>query len=47
MYRYDSTNTVANPNGTPNGFIADGPGGPSYEGNGQFVLYTAGGQDKG
>jgi uncharacterized protein YvpB len=40
MYRYDSTNTVANPNGTPNGFVADGPGGPSYEGNGQFVLYT-------
>ncbi len=40
MYRYDSTNTVANPNGTPNGFTADGPGGPSYEGNGQFVINT-------
>ena len=40
MYRYDSTNTVANPNGTPNGFIADGPGGPSYEGQGQFTIFT-------
>jgi hypothetical protein len=40
MYRYDSTNTVSNPNGSPNGFVPDGPGGPSYEGNGQFVLHT-------
>jgi len=40
MYRYDSTNTVSNPDGTPNGFSADGPGGPDYEGNGQFVLHT-------
>jgi hypothetical protein len=40
MYRYDSTNTVSNPDGTPNGFTADGPGGPDYAGNGQFVLHT-------
>jgi hypothetical protein len=47
MYRYDSTNTVANPDGSPNGFVYSGaPGGPSYEGKGQFVIYTGGGQDK-
>jgi hypothetical protein len=40
MYRYDSTNTVSNPDGSPNGFTPSGPGGPSYEGNGQFVLHT-------
>jgi len=41
MYRYDSTNTVSNPDGSPNGFTPDGPGGPSYEGSGQFVIHTA------
>jgi len=40
MYRYESANTVSNPDGTPNGFTPDGAGGPAYEGNGQFVLYT-------
>jgi hypothetical protein len=40
MYRYDSTNTVSNPDGSPNGFVPSGPGGPAYEGNGQFVINT-------
>jgi hypothetical protein len=41
MYRYDSSNTVSNPDGSPSGFTPDGPGGPAYEGSGQYIIHTS------